>query len=362
MEAWNYWLSELSNKSEATRKKYALFLQKFVDYTQMNANQLIEQRKIELKKEDLREQRAMESRLTGFIASLKDQGYSSSTCKVAYASIRSFFEINYMPLRMRRGSYPQGESLGSRVATRDHIRRILYDVKKSKDYIKLKAIILCLKDSGLRVSDLIALNYGDVAEELEKDTEFISLNRVTIKSKIVAHTFLGYESIEALKEYIEKRRAGTQDIPPETLTKDSPLFRTNSSGKVKRLSRSGISTTVLFHFRRIGEKGLSAHSLRKFLQTTLEASGVNSNWIDQILGHKLLNSRDAYSKPSQEQLKEAYIKAYPKIRIFKSVEIEERISELEHQIEERDILIKGLLNNGTNKNNEIQELKIKVKE
>jgi predicted Zn-dependent protease len=61
---------------------------------------------------------------------------------------------------------------------------------------------------------------------------------------------------------------------------------------------------------------MSAHSLRKKLQTDLEKAGVNSNWIDQILGHQLINSRDAYSLPTDEELKEAYKKAYSILRVY----------------------------------------------
>jgi hypothetical protein len=41
-----------------------------------------------------------------------------------------------------------------------------------------------------------------------------------------------------------------------------------------------------------------------------------SNWIDQILGHQLINSQDAYSLPTDEELREAYSKAYPFIKIY----------------------------------------------
>ena len=64
---------------------------------------------------------------------------------------------------------------------------------------------------------------------------------------------------------------------------------------------------------------MSAHSLRKKLQTDLEKAGINSNWIDQILGHQLINSRDAYSLPTDEELKEAYMKAYQFIKVFPEV-------------------------------------------
>jgi hypothetical protein len=63
---------------------------------------------------------------------------------------------------------------------------------------------------------------------------------------------------------------------------------------------------------------MSAHSLRKKLQTDLEKAGVNPNWIDQILGHQLINSRDAYSLPTDEELK-VYAQAYPLIKVYPEV-------------------------------------------
>ena len=69
-------------------------------------------------------------------------------------------------------------------------------------------------------------------------------------------------------------------------------------------------------FNGIGEYRMSAHSLRKRLQTQLEKGGMPTNWIDQVLGHKLINSRDAYSLPTDEELREAYVKAYPMVSVF----------------------------------------------
>jgi hypothetical protein len=66
---------------------------------------------------------------------------------------------------------------------------------------------------------------------------------------------------------------------------------------------------------------MSAHSLRKKLQTDLERAGVNTNWIDQILGHKLINSRDAYSLPTDEELREAYKEAYKFIKVYPEIDI-----------------------------------------
>ena len=61
---------------------------------------------------------------------------------------------------------------------------------------------------------------------------------------------------------------------------------------------------------------MSAHSIRKKLHTDLEKGVMPTNWIDQVLGHQLINSRDAYSLPTDEELQEAYEKAYSQIRII----------------------------------------------
>jgi hypothetical protein len=63
-------------------------------------------------------------------------------------------------------------------------------------------------------------------------------------------------------------------------------------------------------FNEVGDFRMSAYSLRKRIQTQLEKVGMPTNWIDQVLGHKLIYSRDAHSLPTDEELREAYIKAY----------------------------------------------------
>jgi site-specific recombinase XerD len=229
--------------------------------------------------------------------------------------VRSFFEIHYMPLRMRRGDYPKGESIGVRRANKKAILKAVEN-PRNRNKKQLKALILFLKDSGLRISDLQRLNYGDIQVPLERGDKVIPITLITQKSKIVAKTFIGKEAIDALQEYLNERRKGNRRLAPEQITAKSPLFRTQEGKEVKRISRSGISSIIHFAFLRVSEANISAHSLRKFLQTNLEVSGVNVNWIDKILGHRLINSRDAYSKPTDEQLKEAYTQAYSQIRIY----------------------------------------------
>jgi site-specific recombinase XerD len=357
LTAIEYWMKELANRSVSTREKYKSFMVRFCEWQGKTPDQLVEQRKVDLRSTDPKEQRSVESALKGFISYLEEGENSVSTQQVAYAAVRSFFEMNYQPLRMRRGDYPTGESIGSRVATKDDVKKLLEDAS-----LRIKAMILLLKDTGLRVSDIVRLRYGNLAKGLEDDQEFISLSLITKKNRIAAKTFVGPEAVDALKEYAEERRKGTRRIPPEKMGTDSPLFRTRTP-EVRPLTRSGMSSTITYHAGRIGVDGqFSAHSFRKFFQTQLEAAGVHPNWIDQMMGHRLINSRDSYSLPTDQQLKEAYKKAYSQLRVYGRPDVEARISNLEAELEERNQIIEALVTNGSDKKTEIESLKRRIQE
>jgi len=365
----NYWIGELANKAPATKEKYKLYFLKFSTYIGKTPNELLTQRKQDVKSDDIMTQRRIETALKTWIAELtvtKNKEVfpaSTATKQIGFAAVRSFFEMNYLPLKMRHGDYPTGQSLGSRVITTSVIRKILDDSEHTRLRRKVKALVLFLKDTGFRVSDAVIMNYGTIADGLERGDLFIPIQIITKKNKTTAKTFIGPEAIEAIKEYLAERRKGSQRrlnreyIHPEVITKSSPLFRTNERGSVKRMSRGGLSNMLNFHCQRTGEKKLSAHSFRKNFQTQLESAGVSPNWIDQMIGHKLINSRDAYSLPSDEQLLGVYQKAYSRLRVYpEKQEIEARILSLENEVASRNKTIADLLSNGHQKTSEIEQL------
>jgi len=323
---------------------YQRYFEDFLAYLNIDSDKLLQQRIEHLKHEDLKVQRTVESYFLQFLRDLKvNKEYENGTLQVVFASIRSFFEMHYVPLRTRRKDYPKSTANGVRRATNEALRKVLKEYKP-RNRETFKALLMSFKDSGLRVIDLIGLNCDVILDNPEKD--FISLTIRTEKTGLLAKTFLGSDAIEALKEYIEARRKGSRKVEPETVTRDSPLIRTWERGKVKRMSRMCASTIIRNAFLAIGEKRMSAHSLRKKLQTDLEKAGVNSNWIDQILGHDLINSRDAYSLPTDEELQEAYENAYKTIKVSPEEKAEEArksldVTEARTMEEVKQLLAKG---------------------
>jgi integrase len=315
VEAMNYWLTDLSSKSPATQTKYQSFFERFCASVGKTPNELIEQRKIDLKANDPREAKGCENYLKNFIVKLRDEGNSPATQQIAYAAVRSFFESNEFPLKMKRSDYPQGESLGSRAITKPVIREILEDKKHIRYKMKMKALIMVAKDSGQGVTEIGNLTYGMIRKGLEANQDFIMLHLIRQKTHTVAKPVLGPEAIDALKEYLAERQHGTRNIPAEELTDDSPLFKLSQGYAVKRISRGGLSSMIRYQCLKHGVK-LSAHSFRKYVQTSLDNAGVSPNIIDRLLGHKLPGSRDPYSQPSDEDMLEAYKKAYDHLRVY----------------------------------------------
>ncbi len=321
--AMQYWQSELANKEEGTKQRYQQYFNEFLTFVDKTPDELIVQRQQDLLNPDRKIQRRIESLLLAFLAKKKAEGYAVATRQIYFASIRSFFEIHYFPLIMRKGDYPTGDSNGVKRATKEAILKALNN-KHQRNKLTVKAIMLFIKDSGLRVSDVRRLNYGDIAKQLENEETIIQLNIITEKTNLLAKTFIGEESIQALKEYLDARKQGSKDsrnVEPEILNKDSPLFKVWTKGEIKRYSRHSLSSLMREAFANVNEERMSAHSLRKKLQTDLEKAGVNTNWIDQILGHQLINSRDAYSLPTDEELREAYTKAYPQLKVYPEKQI-----------------------------------------
>lgn len=313
MTAEQYWIAELAGKDVRTIENYKRYFEDFLIYLNTDSDKLLQQRIEHLRSTDIKTQRTIESFFLQFLKDLKQRReYENGTLQVVFASIRSFFEMHYVPLRTRRKDYPRSTANGVRRATKEALIRVLTEyTPRNKE--AFKALIMTFKDTGLRVSDLVMLNCDVILDNLDKD--FIPITVRTEKTGLIAKTFLGADAINALEEYLEARRKGSRAVEAETITKNSPLIRTWENGTVKRMSREGASTIIREAFLAIGEKKMSAHSLRKKLQTDLEKAGINSNWIDQILGHELINSRDAYSLPTDEELQEAYEQAYPQIKI-----------------------------------------------
>jgi len=382
-ESVKYWMESLPGKDGVHTTKYTWKrnMQRFCEWAGKTPDQLIAERKEEVKSEDSKVQHQKEMLVKRFLKVLEEEcGLSPNTRRTYFSAIRNFFQRNYLPLVFMRREGPPAMRVqeGCRAATKEEIKKMC-NVSKPRE----RALILFIKDSGLAEADVVRMKLKDLGVHplgVHSFDEIVALrppvpiimNRKKTGAKTL--TFIGPEALAALKTTFEIRMRGSPEIkirrygaheikggiPPEELTGESPLFRSygkflrtlKTKGETYHLTPHAISVLVRKAAISAGvwREGFSAHALRRYFQTTLESVGINQNWIKIMMGHKLPGVEGSYSRPTLEMLMEAYKKAMANLAISEVVEQRSKVEMLEAQVQE-------LLLNGQHKKVEIQKLK-----
>jgi len=161
-----------------------------------------------------------------------------------------------------------------------------------------KAVLELLYASGLRVSELVGLNAGDINLE-ERTVRVLGKGR---KERIVP---VGQKACEALHRYIELR--------PALVTEDNDQEAIFINRHGTRLSTRAIERLLIKYLRRSGiQKSVTPHVLRHTFATHLLNAGADMRGIQELLGHASLSTTQKYTHVGIEKMMEVYDKTHPK--------------------------------------------------
>lgn len=328
-DSMDIWKMELQAKSQNTRKQYLRAFKWFIEYADLTPESLFKLHHDALRSPDPRDHYKVSRLVKACMADLKEKGYASSTTYAVYKAVNSFLTSQGLEFKLH-GAKPRVYSQGQRIIEKNEIKEML----EATGEIRNKAMILTLKDSGLRVSDLVKLRYDQVRNALESNLDFVLIRLRQAKNDIPAMPIIGPESLRAIQKWIEFRRRNGEEI------QDTSFLFTKIEGEGKRqpLLSQSISTTIRKIVEKCGLKDVSAHSFRKFHTTMLQAGGVPESWIAIIQGRKINDSRSAYVHPSDSQLIAAYSEAYPALSLEETTRLEEYEKRLETYQEENLML------------------------
>ena len=158
-----------------------------------------------------------------------------------------------------------------------------------------KAIIQMFYNTGMRLSELIALKIDDV----NFSQKFVKVLGKRSKERIIP---LLDSHLTDLKVYLDLRLSEFKGI--------DNIFLTASGEKlypklVYRMVNSYLSLVT-------GVKQKSPHILRHAFATHMLNDGADLNAVKDILGHVSLNSTQIYTHNTAEQLKKVYTQAHPR--------------------------------------------------
>jgi integrase/recombinase XerC len=180
----------------------------------------------------------------------------------------------------------------------DDVRRLieLGGEDQSPAALRDRAIMETLYSSGLRVSELVGLNWRDLDEDIGMLTVRAGKGN---KDRVVP---IGEPALDALRAW---RRA-----MPVAWDHDGPVI-TNLRG-----SRLTTRSVEIMLERRIAAAGLATaitpHGLRHCFATHMLGAGADLRSIQEMLGHASLATTQRYTHVSVNHLKEVYRRAHPR--------------------------------------------------
>ena len=235
--------------------------------------------------------------------------YKKTTIARKVAAIRTFYKFLFRERYIDSNpaislSAPKRPKSLPKFLTPEEVEKILNNVKiETPAGFRNRVILELLWATGMRVSELSNLNFGD----LNLDENEIRVFGKGAKERIVlvSNRAKGY-----LEQYIKSAR---QLIAPEyntgEINDDTPLFINNTGYRLQNKTiRKVINETV----EKIElPKKVTPHVFRHSFATKLIENGADLRVVQELLGHAGISNTQIYTHISMKHMKEVYETAHP---------------------------------------------------
>jgi integrase/recombinase XerD len=241
--------------------------------------------------------------VTGYFVALANRGRKPATLARKISSLKRFFaylkdteKIEENPARQY--SAPKISRYHPDYLSPKEIERIIESVDPdSKQAARDRAIIELLYGSGLRLSELINLNTGDI----EFEAGFLRIVGKGNKQRLAP---LGGYAREALKKYLDQRMESPAEETP-------PAVFLNRSGE--KFSRVGLWKLIKRMVARAAiVKKVTPHTFRHSFATHLLEGGADLRVVQEMLGHADISTTEIYTRIDREYIVAEHRKYHPR--------------------------------------------------
>ncbi|MGG4267676.1 site-specific tyrosine recombinase XerD [Peribacillus simplex] len=240
-----------------------------------------------------------------FLVHLKDQGKSSKTVARHIASIRSFHQFLLREKVTDQDpsihiETPKPERSLPKVLSMEEVEALLEAPKILDEFgLRDKAMLELMYATGMRVSELISMDVGDVHASMG----FVRCVGKGNKERIIP---IGQTALSAIEHYMEGARGRLA----------SPKHRTDSlflNHHGNRLTRQGFWKILkkLVKSAQI-EKEITPHTLRHSFATHLLMNGADLRAVQEMLGHADISTTQIYTHITNVRIKDVYSKFHPR--------------------------------------------------
>ncbi|EIT87274.1 site-specific tyrosine recombinase XerD [Fictibacillus macauensis ZFHKF-1] len=244
------------------------------------------------------------SHIIGYLLHLKEGGKATTTIARNIASIRSLHQFLLREKVCESDpsvhiETPKAERKLPKVLTMKEVEALLDTPKGTTPFSQRdQAMLELLYATGIRVSELISLDLGDVHLTMG----FVRCVGKGNKERIIP---LGTMAAEAITRYLERGR------PKLSRGKNGTALFLNHHGN--RLSRQGFWKILKQLAQKANiQKELTPHTLRHSFATHLLENGADLRAVQEMLGHADISTTQIYTHVSKARLKDIYSSYHPR--------------------------------------------------
>jgi len=243
--------------------------------------------------------------MLSYLLNLKERGYAATTKARKVAATRSFSKflvaegiVKEDPTE-KLDSPKVGKALPKPISHSQAMLLIEQPAKLSTPEAKRdKAMLELLYASGMRVSELVSLNLGDVDTEGGSVRCFGKGN----KERIIP---IAPRAALTIKEYLQEAR------PRITQNESEKALFLNRRGE--RLTRQGFWQILKGYAKSAGlDTEITPHTLRHSFATHMLSGGADLRSVQELLGHANISTTQVYTHLTREHIRRTYDKSHPR--------------------------------------------------
>ncbi len=241
-----------------------------------------------------------------YLVFLNDKKYSKATIARKLATLRSFYkflvkrnEVPNNPVAAIRT--PKQEKKLPRFLEYEEVKRLL-DTPPVDTWLgaRDRSILETLYSTGIRVSEVVALNMDDI----DFLGEVVHVRGKGKKERIAPISSTALQVIQHYMEFRNKRAQNNSNF-------DSRVLFVNKHGR--RLSTRSVRRKMDKYLKMAGlDAAISPHTLRHSFATHMLNNGADLRSVQELLGHQSLSTTQIYTHLTTRKLKETYDDAHPR--------------------------------------------------
>jgi len=237
----------------------------------------------------------------------KDGGYARVSVARKLVSLRAFYRFLLQEGLVQANPIPKGRTFRMKVDKhlpvflgKTEVVRLLQSPDLSNKLgIRNRAILELLYSSGVRLSELTALDIKDVDMQAQE-------MKVWGKGSKERMVLLGRPAVKAVEHYVRMGRPALEQKPILA------LFLNRYGG---RLSRRSVEKIVKrYALEAAISPGVHTHTLRHTFATHMLEGGADLRVVQELLGHSSPATTQIYTHVTQSQARKVYLASHPRAK------------------------------------------------